>query len=331
MPHTAPQEMAPFSSLIRLTGDYADFRAGILAVNSIVRNEMVTGLDGIKGGMDNGDTVGTYFPHPRDKDSLLELAFDLAQEHAEPAGAAMQLGAAIPIIHPFLDGNGRTSRATHAVLLGKSDEKIAELEIAKPRSHDDWAASYLARQKVDLKPPCAIRFGIVERLIYKQTRIPQTEYRSTVTFDEADREIYDAVIKECDPALREDLDTVFKIYPAHEPHLNELHYDHESLRYALNVMAASGGHIVAGAPQDLNGGRDIFILVDMPRTLVELGEDGRRELTELAWFYRSLAAELTINCLSASGLGQEILRGAGEKPITIAEYYRRSTNNLVAA
>lgn len=323
-------EVIPVSELVILDASYTAFKVGFITLNGLVRNEEVTALDGIKCGIDNGDTIGTYFPHPRDKDSLLQLAFELSKEHEEPIGAAMQLGAAVPVIHPSLDGNGRTSRAIHASILGIPDAEIARLEVARPHTDEDWGASLRGRALIDLKPPAGFRQAIVDKIIFRTSKVPHVPYITAVSFTDDERDLYDATMADCTSELREDLETLFKIYPKGEKRLNELHRDHESLAFALNAVKQAGANVVIDQGKLANFSNDYFTPIDMPQTLHELGNDGRTELVNEAWRYRRMAAEVTIHCLSARGLGQRVL-GSTKPPMTIAEYYKQSTSNLADA
>lgn len=58
-----------------------------------------------------------YFPPlPRQREALLREAFEQAQSIEDPAMAGLTLGFAFNAIHPYEDGNGRTSRIVFALL-----------------------------------------------------------------------------------------------------------------------------------------------------------------------------------------------------------------------
>lgn len=105
-----------------------------------------------------GSESGVRFAAPAHEyqDRLLMEAHSVAREEGLQSGlAAIHLTAALLNIHPFEDGNGRTSRYLHAVLLGRH-ASVGELCVAHPQNDVDVAA----RRVVDLKPPA----GVVEKI-----------------------------------------------------------------------------------------------------------------------------------------------------------------------
>lgn len=326
-------EIIPFSEYIEWPTEYPDFRAATLTANSLVRREPVAEFDGIKGGMYNGDTAGTFLPHPNDKEELLELAFSLSKQHNRQADVAMLLGAALPIIHPFLDGNGRTSRAIHAVLAGKSDAEIAQLGIAQ--WHDaDSVDGLLARRVVDLAPPAFLRHGHIEETIYRQSGVSKHYFGVSPgeSYDEGLAR-YTAVLDACETDLKDDIKGLFTIYPPEEWQLNCWWADDLSLAFALNATSNSGGDLVTTQKysDERSSAGDYgchYTTIDMPQTLELLGTDGRQYLVDQAWRYRKLAATVALQCLSADNIGQDIIT-INNHTTTAAKHYQKLSNNLL--
>jgi hypothetical protein len=67
-------------------------------------------------GMLTGSSVQYRPPQPIDRVPLMEKAFQRAQEVSNPEDAAIILGLAITAVHPYNDGNGRTSRLVYSLL-----------------------------------------------------------------------------------------------------------------------------------------------------------------------------------------------------------------------
>lgn len=120
---------------------YEDFREELIKSNAYVRkiNPALHDFDG-EGVAVGGEGVdGQYVvhrpPEQKDKESLLRYMLETAQKLDNIQDVALLVGAGITQIHPFIDGNGRTSRLLYANLSAGTDFfKKNEDEILEGRS-----------------------------------------------------------------------------------------------------------------------------------------------------------------------------------------------------
>jgi len=97
----------------------------------------------------NFNLGGKIYPRPEDKDYLLEYALKQAQASGDIQVAAFIMGIAIVFTHPFLDGNGRTSREVYGYLsrgIDASSTEHEKLRKSKPGEMNkidfSWIDSY---------------------------------------------------------------------------------------------------------------------------------------------------------------------------------------------
>lgn len=320
---TTASPAAEFSEVLRSANDYYELKQGLITLNAMTRQEDITAFDGGKMGMHNGDRIGLYFPHPDDKDALLNLAFDFAKDHTDIGRAAMQLGSAIVVAHPFLDGNGRTSRGVHAAILGKSDQEIAELGIAAFHPGDE--AGIHAQERINLAPPFQLE-PYIQQVVYKLAGDqPDTSYLAQLRCDKEGMELYSRIKARLNDDEREDLDSVFMIKDN-----GEVDRDMPSLEFALNGLDASNHELEITKEKTLSTGRSRFI-VDIPRTLAPLNDAELKKFLSDVWRYRRLRAEAAIECLASGKIGETVINLVGVGVASVAEHYTRLTPNLLSA
>jgi len=101
---------------------YEDFRERLIKSNAYVRkiNPALHDFDGagvVVGGEGvDGLIVEHQPPEQKDKESLLKYMLETAQKLDNIQDVALLVGAGITQIHPFIDGNGRTSRLLYTNL-----------------------------------------------------------------------------------------------------------------------------------------------------------------------------------------------------------------------
>lgn len=103
----------------------------------------------------NGKMSDGYMPpDPKDRVPLLKEAFEKAIKEDSPEKSAMVLGMSILTIHPYLDGNGRTSRTIFALLTngysGSNEDKKLFAEIGEKDNEDEYHRS--GSHIIDLDP-----------------------------------------------------------------------------------------------------------------------------------------------------------------------------------
>lgn len=92
---------------------FEDFKEWLERVNGILRDKPIADreMDG-KNMTISGALIGTdaVFPKFEDKENLLQKVFETVQKTDDVKDVALLLSMAVVAIHPFSDGNGRTSR-----------------------------------------------------------------------------------------------------------------------------------------------------------------------------------------------------------------------------
>lgn len=113
--------------------DFDDFKDLLIRVNGIVRDIPITKrkFNGTNVKlMGAGGYVGYVPPFHEDKEPLLKEAFTKAKGSGDIKNTALLISVAVNAIHPFADGNGRTSRLVYR-LIGEgyrgSEEEKAKL------------------------------------------------------------------------------------------------------------------------------------------------------------------------------------------------------------
>lgn len=104
--------------------NYHDFKKLLCLINGLERdiskpNRNLDGNGVIKSikSDDDSDGITVYLPPESSiREALLEESFDLCKKIDDPEAAGLALGMSIVAIHPFQDGNGRTSRLVYGLL-----------------------------------------------------------------------------------------------------------------------------------------------------------------------------------------------------------------------
>lgn len=133
---------------------------GTLSFNDF--SELLNGLNGFYRGnlgrqvMDGDGKMSDGYmpPDPKDRVPLLKEAFEKAINEDSPDKCAMVLGMSILTIHPYLDGNGRTSRTIFALLTngysGNEEDKTLFATIGEKDDEDEYHRS--GSHIIDLDP-----------------------------------------------------------------------------------------------------------------------------------------------------------------------------------
>ncbi len=101
---------------------YEDFSSLLNRLNGLQRNIPTSGrhMDGggfvQQTGALSGSSIEHQPPLKEDREPLMRHAYEAAQQAPSPEDAALILGLSINAIHPYEDGNGRTSRFTYMLL-----------------------------------------------------------------------------------------------------------------------------------------------------------------------------------------------------------------------
>ena len=138
------------------TWDYASLKSRLIALNNEAcagQSEPITDFHEnysmMGGGWMGMAGVDIHFPIPEDREDLFRYALKKAQAAQNIQDAALLLGTAVVAIHPFGDGNGRTSRALYAQLSRGWDDTNEEYRrLTAPHGVDEQGSE--ARETIDL-------------------------------------------------------------------------------------------------------------------------------------------------------------------------------------
>ncbi len=295
--------------------------------NTVVPDAPATEYNGGKNGVSGPDSVEVFAPHPNDKADLLKLAVELADHEKDTRElAAMRLGAAVLVVHPFHDGNGRTSRFVHAAILGHGNEKIEAMGIATPHAaFGEDLISWQAREMIDLKPPYPFT-NFLYFSVYDVSGLEHGSFNTTLDDSDEDRRIYDEVKARVSKDRAEDLDMAYCIKPKTYKGVNPVDRDSNAVEYALNKLRAEGVEIKGKEYTKTSDAP--WTVVDIPRLLRDFEDDLLHGFIDATWEYRRKYADVAIRCVSGDDLGQQVdtLHGITS---TVAEHYIRLSNNLV--
>lgn len=260
------------------------------------------------------------FPHPDDVPAGLEHAFGQVVDEA-PAVHALTLGAAVTVFHPFVDGNGRTSRVAHAALAGMSGEAIQDLGIVA--FHEAVRGDGAARKHIDLKPPQQLR-SFIRQIVYGRTNVPMANCRADTQITEHGERLLQRA--KLGMTMRDSDDLNRLISPGWN---GQLYFpDPDSLTYALIVAGREGipirGHTVNHTEPN------VLFLVDMAKTVAKLEANEMQVLFDAAWTFRRERARATIDCTLPGEVGDRVVTVSDGALLTARECYIRYTNNLVS-
>lgn len=255
-------------------------------------------------------TIREVFPHPRDYDALFDRAFDVASSPVD--NRAMTHGAAIIAIHAEGDGNGRLSRAVHALHAGKTNDEIIEMGIID--SHAVEASDTRARSLINLAMPQQLD-DFIESEIYKETGVKKQQISVTgVPQIMSLRDLYLTIPADNFDDLTTIKNGVDQTYRANS----------RSLVFALSALVADG-HEVPRIESDVEAEPG----VDMQKLLKSLGYRGVHNLFSDIWDFRRLRADIGIQSTSPNTKrGKTIISIAGEE-MPVADHFVCLTNNLI--
>jgi hypothetical protein len=298
---------------------YPDFKQQLLTIhNSILddkpEDHFVTGL--------NGTTRNKIFPRPEDKDMLLEYALRQAQEQPDVQDAALILGAAIVFIHPFNDGNGRTSRTLYGQL-----SRGFTYEAGKKTEANAVQLNGIGRDFIDFEGITLLE-PFIEDIVFKEADVPAIA--SSAWYISTDKEaakhhygpreyhgLSDAEARELDVLLGEK-HGVDGVDP--DRYLG----NGKSILYGFSCLVKEYG--IELPKRTFEGGRELVIT---PDALAQLDGDQKRKFIEYTKAYNTLYAKAAIDILGK--YKNEPIRLDGGEVSTIKSYIVEHTNNYIAS
>lgn len=136
---------------------FEDYRDFLVRINGITRNIPTSKrkLDG-DGVMLEGFIDEVAVPRQEDKEELLKQSFTSRTHLQSTEDIAYMFPAVLTAVHPFMDGNGRTSRILHSLLIHHPSEEDFEENLRKALGEDgrfdtpDINPSYVNRDVTEI-------------------------------------------------------------------------------------------------------------------------------------------------------------------------------------
>ncbi len=136
---------------------FEEYQKFLLRINGIARNILPARrkFDG-EGVILEGFSGEAVVPRQEDKEILLAKSFNARTKLQYPDDDAYMLPAILTAVHPFLDGNGRTSRVLHSLLTQYPSEEDFELALRSTLGEDgrfdspDINPSYLNKDIIEI-------------------------------------------------------------------------------------------------------------------------------------------------------------------------------------
>lgn len=294
--------------------DYAAFKEQILQLRNTHPGE--------EGAVDfvthQNTTVGGFFyPRPEDKDMLLEYALMEAQKQDDMQVAALILGSAIVLVHPFSDGNGRTARSLYAYLsrgLNSDDPEYKRLRHNGQSDTVDFSAIH--------------HYGdyMADQIIYSETGITKvadapwdlSKDPELAKFHFGDREYSGLTESE-----RRQLDVVFgtKFGQEGEDVGRYSGGNDQAVVYAFSKLASE---------ENVNLSINTFqhTAVNVPDTLAQLTPEQKKKIAPYFYDYGTLRAKTCIDLIGKYGDHQISEKGG---KISVRDYLVRHSRNYITS
>ncbi|MFZ1248915.1 MAG: Fic family protein [Candidatus Saccharimonadales bacterium] len=304
--------------------DAPTFLCSLIAVHNVVVPDEVAGdFDGGKNQM----ATGYGFPRPEDKIALLGYALEKAKLAQDPHDAALVVAGSIPVIHPWAEGNGRTSRALyrhlarsapivpkelnrHARILGVDEEARAEIDLGSV-----WGSG-------------STLFLLREELIYKRSDIPYLPYnrqRVRVMGSDSDgvKNTHDSLsAKESIGLDEEGVEDISNAIGMGEKGIART--DSHALKYAL-VATLSGDEL-----NSISTYKGDIQIADLRKFLETAPSEQKKIFCANIWEYRKLAALVAIDILS-DDFGAVTTVKDGERQVSFRDLFLEQSNNFKKA
>jgi len=162
---------------------FEEFRDFLIRINGIARNIPISdrGFDGDSVALDGFIDEATV-PKQEDKESLLKEAFVARVHLKQPEDDAYMLPAVLTAVHPFADGNGRTSRVLNLLLTAHPTPEEFYTSLQKALGEDgrfdslDINPSYI---NLEIEKTILERYGFTENHLPDGLTRPRTNENVT--------------------------------------------------------------------------------------------------------------------------------------------------------
>lgn len=314
--------------------DYDQFKKLLLELNNDVRgdeeepvsdfyqnyNAMGAGWMGMAG-------VNVHFPIPQDQEDLLQYALEKAQAADDVQDAALILGTAVVKVHPFADGNGRTSRALYARLSRGWDETDEEYRrVASP--HKAGEQDDEAREEIDLGSVFDDHpmDGYINTYPYLENELDTTA-APRASFDHyKGGGIKFPSPKQLPNVSKQDYDIIWQATGVGQ-HGYLATTDVRGLQFALTKVLQRHDLMDTYASTKSFPGQDSFLAADLPRFLRDEDSSRSHELAEAIKEYRRLVAKGAIDFLTDEVGGKAQVPDSDGNTMPIKDLLIQETNN----
>lgn len=295
--------------------------------NTVAPDEPVMGFDANKNVIGQGvngeiDGAGHRFPRGSDKLALLDYGLERAQAAANPADANIIAAATVVIVHPFLEANGRTTRAFYRKLQHNTPVTAAPREQGQLQ---DLAA----RAEIDLgsalnSDPQVRSFR--EQLICHETGLDFRKrngrrvrvHRRGDNLTDLDR----IALNEAQTAgLTEEEVADLSAAIGGDKFGNTYGTDTDGLSFASVAMETEG------TVGDFVTDRGSFSLFDLQAYLESATPKEKKQFVDKLWQYRRLSAKAEIDLLSDEVGGSSLAVIKGEQ-MSVRDYVLGKMNHL---
>ncbi len=303
-----------------------NFKAHLLELhNQLLPAAPLTDFDANKNYMGQGiagamDGAAIRYPKRSDKMELLAYAVEEAQKCEDPRDGALLLAASVVATHPFVDGNGRVSRALYSDLMGveRSDE------ISSARNFDSGDAN---RQRIDL----GTAFTQDEWLSrwsahypYLLSGVPHEDLRVVIYKKDIKDDIEATTLTEdalsgLDTEERVDLVSAIGADEFGNTYATDL----EGLMFAAALLVKNFPDLKDYVKPQGKGS-----IINIHELLPSLAVEQKKKFVAALWQYRKFRAQAVIDFLSDE-TGSEVITAGGR--IAVRSLVIERTNNLHAS
>ena len=323
--------------LAALTPD--SFRQALLDIhNDVIPEQHLDAFDAYNNfmGLSSKQTnelegVEVRFPRREDKAEVLEFALVKAQSCEDPRNGAMLLSAAVLLVHPFNDGNGRTSRALYSKLSGvdRLDESSRDGDGTgssnlSNREHIDLGSAFSSDPKVS---------ALTELLTYRAKGIPKRDIRTLSHRPDVDDQIESARLTDDELEGFSDSERADFIEALGlDKSGNNDNWDMRGMGFASAVLLYKYPELETlvttpdASVDEASDGRELLNIHDL---LPKLSAEQKSEYVASLWEYRKLRAMAAIDMLSDDA-GSILLTGRMGS-IALRDVVIESTNNFVSS
>lgn len=308
--------------------DYDDFKQLLLDLhNELVSGANLSEFDAYKNfiGQQRDGSIGEVegipirYPQSSDKEELLRYALEKAKQCEDPTYGAMLLSAGVVAVHPFLDGNGRISRAIYSDFMG-----MTRVDETGRRTGID--ANTNAREVIDMgtAQTSDLLGAWQQRYPYIVENLDEKRIRVGLVNSRFEKEEDQAILREdaLEGLSAEDRSDLTNAIGA-DKYGNTYSHDINGLMFATRYIISRNFEL-ADEVEDMGS----FSFVNIHDFLPRLSVDQKKVFVEALWLHRKLLAKATIDFLSDDFGGKEIVKFPSQPAQKMRDFVIEKTTNL---